>query len=137
MAGFWAGLKSVGSAIGQAELDRVKNRGIGGMINQGMHQVGAPPDAPPPGVPSDGVDAFQPDMSMQPPPVTVPPPSNVPMGAPMAPQAPTPMSTGRIVTQPTIALLGENGQAEAVIPMNDNPDNKTSMSMLSSGRYRR
>lgn len=37
-----------------------------------------------------------------------------------------PMAHGRMVTKPTLALLGERGP-EAVVPMNTNPENKVSM----------
>ncbi len=43
------------------------------------------------------------------------------------------MAQGRIVTEPTVALLGEKGD-EMVIPMNGDPNNKTSMPMRQ--RYR-
>lgn len=42
------------------------------------------------------------------------------------PDGGSPMAGGQLVTRPTIALLGENG-SEAVIPLNANPTNRTSM----------
>lgn len=44
------------------------------------------------------------------------------------------MSQGRMVTKPTLALIGDRGP-EAVVPMNANPANKVSMPM--PHRYRR
>lgn len=40
-----------------------------------------------------------------------------------------PMAAGKIVTQPTTAILGESGP-EAVLPLNSSPHNKTSAALL-------
>lgn len=48
-----------------------------------------------------------------------------------SPQMPEPMARGRIVTKPTTALLGESGP-EAVVPLNNNPQNRVTPAILNS-----
>jgi hypothetical protein len=70
-----------------------------------------------------------------------------PPAAPMMGQAPqpmpaqaaaSPMAEGRIVTKPTLAVLGEGDSPEMVVPLNNAPDNKTNLSnLMPHGRYRR
>ena len=43
--------------------------------------------------------------------------------------------TGTIVTKPTIALLGDKGVAERIVPLNSNPNNKVNSPSVIS-RYR-
>lgn len=64
------------------------------------------------------------------------------MGAPPQPlparPVATPMAQGRIVTKPTLAVLGESGGPEMVIPLNNDPQNKTSLAAVSHiPRYKR
>jgi hypothetical protein len=69
---------------------------------------------------------------------TMPPPSAPMPQTPNVAPPPVPLAQGTIVTKPTLAVLGEGGNAEAVIPLNNNPDNKTSMNMvMPHGRYQR
>jgi len=46
-----------------------------------------------------------------------------------------PMAAGKLVTTPTVAMLGENGP-EAVVPMNGAPGNHTGAGMLGAGGIR-
>lgn len=75
----------------------------------------------------------------------VPMPQPEAMGDPdLAGLQPDMMAHGRMVTKPTVALLGERGP-EAVVPMNSDPNNKISMPavpgmrlpMVPHPRYRR
>jgi hypothetical protein len=132
------GLQNVGNAVGNYERARLARRGgLIGMAAQYLPSGVKNAPMPPPSMPDAGAT---PTPDMQAPPVMDNPPQ--PSGAMSqddSGQIPTPMGMGRIVTKPTTAVLAEQpGTTEIVIPMNSNPDNKTSLSMLSPmSRYRR
>lgn len=143
MAAFLTGLEKVGSVLGNYEQQKAIQRGkLAGLVASQFQGGSGIPSSP-----SSTMDDSMPadNAAMTPPPVMnpAPPPvqSNPMPNAPAAPQAPgpppAPMSTGRVVTTPTLAVLGEDG-AEAVIPLNGAPDNKTNMAMVSPySRYQR
>lgn len=75
-------------------------------------------------------------------PATAPDPNT--MQAPPAPQPaliapptapPEPMGGGKVVTTPTVALLGDKGP-EAVVPLTDQPGNRVGTKMLGAGNVR-
>lgn len=48
---------------------------------------------------------------------------------------PEPMAAGKVVTSPTVALLGDKGP-EAVVPLTDQPGNRVSTKMFGTGGIR-
>lgn len=78
----------------------------------------------------------QPDQPQPAPAAPMPEPQS--MGDPnLAGLQPEMMAQGKIVTRPTTAILGERGP-EAVVPLNDNPQNHVTPAILNSltPRYR-
>ena len=91
-----------------------------------------------------GQPSTMPPMPGQDPGYTADSPSNLDdQGQMDADNGMIPSANGIIVTKPTRVLLAEHGEPEAVVPLNNNPDNKTSLGALglesvgNAGNYRR
>ena len=84
--------------------------------------VAAHPDLKPPPVDHDSIDALAPMPQALPPGPPVPPslpgPAAPPGPPPNVPPGIRPMAQGGVVTEPTVALIGEAGP-EAVVPLQD------------------
>ncbi len=136
MSAFLSGL---GAAVGDYAQQRLERRGIGRAISQGVNryraaqnqaQAGMNPQSPAnqmdrspvanPTMPPQQ-DMQQPDMQQ---------PMDDGGGEPLGMDA---FGEGRLVTRPTIALLGDQGP-ERVVALNSDPNNKTNAPVIP--RYR-
>ncbi len=132
----------IGKALMDREMSKLANKSLTGAVMEGAspgtysryHRGGAPmaPQAPgmgpsDPGYYSDSQSDMDPSMG-----------SNVmDQGTQNYGDGMIPAAHGTIVSRPTKVLIGESGP-EAVVPLNNNPDNKVNAASLESvGGYRR
>jgi hypothetical protein len=134
--GFWSKL---GHGLEDYALSRYRRSPLGRIANSfrpgsdgdaGMPQTAPDVNDPHMGALDTQIDpgqaAFQPGST-----VTGTPAAPINTGLPM----PIPMAAGKIVTQPTNAVLGEKGP-EAVVPLETQPGMKTGSGILGQGNLR-
>lgn len=119
MGGFW---NALGAGLAEYGKNRLQH-GLGGQIINAIH----PPQQNTPGIGELNRDPSRVDPNGNVDLGGVPDPMPVPQTDVTAP--PEAMAGGKLVTKPTLAMVGEHGP-EAVVPLTDQPGAKTTPAIL-------